>query len=182
MSGVFGGSAGGLKLLATASASNSASVEFTELIDSSFNQYLFSLTGIKPATDGANINITMSDDGGASYDTTNYEYAAYETASNASSMTLQTSNSTPSIRCGFKGIGNLSNEHGNMVMYLNQPSNGALYTSVHGMLDINANDSTSLCVNFSGQNDFARAINAIKFAMNTGNISSGEFAMYGVKS
>jgi hypothetical protein len=57
-------------LLSTATASSSASIEFTSGIDSSYDIYQFEFINIHPATNGANFNFNLSTDNGSNYNIT----------------------------------------------------------------------------------------------------------------
>jgi hypothetical protein len=57
-------SLGSLTHISTATASASASIEFTSGIDSTYKEYVFYFVNIHPATDDQDFQFNMSTDGG----------------------------------------------------------------------------------------------------------------------
>jgi hypothetical protein len=57
-------------LLATSTASASASISFTTGIDSTYDIYKFEFINIHPATDGVDFQFNLSTDGGSNYNVT----------------------------------------------------------------------------------------------------------------
>jgi hypothetical protein len=74
---------GGASLISSATASNDGSIEFT-LDNSTYSSYQVVLDSLLPATDGANLYMRFSSDGGSTFDSgaSDYEYAARNVASN----------------------------------------------------------------------------------------------------
>ena len=68
----FTGSAslGDMVFISSATASSSASIEFTSGIDSTYKEYKFFFINMHPATDQANFTFQVSTDGGSNYNTT----------------------------------------------------------------------------------------------------------------
>ena len=66
--------AAGLNHLSTATASSSASLDFTSLITSTYDVYLIMLDEIMPATNAADLYLLLSGDNGSSFSSSNYAY------------------------------------------------------------------------------------------------------------
>ena len=66
-----GVSAGNMVLLATETASDSATVSFTSNIDSTYKEYVFKFINMHPATDAVNFQFQASTNTGSSYGVTN---------------------------------------------------------------------------------------------------------------
>ena len=79
-------------LINTVTASSSASISFTSGIDSTYREYVFEWTNIKPATDDVNLQVQFSSDGGSSYGmtkTTTFLYTYNNEADNSASFSYQ---------------------------------------------------------------------------------------------
>ena len=66
--------ASGLVCLATASASSSATVDFTSAIDSSYDEYIFEWQNVIPATNGAGLFCRTSTNNGSTWDSGGSDY------------------------------------------------------------------------------------------------------------
>src|SRR6056300_839036 len=67
MASGFGGS---LNFISKATASASASIEFTSGIDSTYKEYVFYFVNIHPSTDDESFTVNFSTDGGSNYNVT----------------------------------------------------------------------------------------------------------------
>jgi hypothetical protein len=61
---------GGMKLISSQTASNSASISFTTGINSTYKEYQFYFIDIHPRTDNVNFTFNMSTDSGSNYNVT----------------------------------------------------------------------------------------------------------------
>lgn len=178
------GSGGGLVLLAVATANNSATVDFTSNIDSTYEEYIISGTSIIPATDGQALHLRTSSDGGSNFDAgaSDYEWNGLQITTTG----VTQSNSTGDTEIDFTvgngfGFGNQTGEGMNVIVRLMDPSDTALNTAVR--FDAFGSTSTNGDPRFgigSGFRATAQAVNAVRFLFGAGNISSGEFRLYGV--
>jgi len=173
----------GLVLLATVTASNDASVAFDSLIDDTYDVYQLHVVNALPATDAAFFLFRTSTNGGSSYDSgaSDYKwlasnmYGAGNRDDNGdaadTSVKLNTSN----------GVGNDTGQTGQSgVLYLYAPSVAA-YTHVMGNF-VWTDGANHLCHEVvSGARLSATDVDAVQFLFSAGNITSGEFKLYGVK-
>jgi hypothetical protein len=68
-------SLGSLTHISTATASASASIEFTSGIDSTYKEYVFYFVNIHPATDDVDFSFNLSTDSGSNYNVSkNYNF------------------------------------------------------------------------------------------------------------
>lgn len=160
-------------------ASNSASLSFTSILTSSYSNYLIRIKNILPVTDNSSLLMTWSLNNGSTYINSGYSWTqAFETPFNFSnnksnsdsSMTIY-ANAPNTSGQGFCGDINLYN----MADSVNWPN---YITFISGYIDggpaVNA-------IYGSGSTISAQNINAIKFAMSSGNISSGSLLIYGIQ-
>lgn len=171
-----------LVLIATASASASAVIDFASGITSTYDEYLVTLTDIIPATDNTQLLLRFSQDGGSTFKAgaTDYSWAqntvdnaaiatpSGTTAATAIQVGLSLSNNTTRSYCGevrfWNPAGTAKNKHCRF-KYSSVPSAGAYnFAEGGGVFLLNSS-----------------AINAIRFLESAGNITSGNFALYGVK-
>lgn len=164
---------GSLVWISNATASSSATIEFTG-IDSTYDEYVIKLLNIAPATDGAGINMRTSSDNGTSYDSgaSDYNRVIQEGANSG------TQNDAEFPIC--ENLGNGTGEYYSGTVQLIRPSE-ATYTAMiamGGFLNLNGDARTD--INYAVRKS-AADVDAFQFIMTTGNIASGLFSLYGVK-
>lgn len=167
---------GGLEFIVSSGAiSNAANVSFTQFDASKYDHYAFAFKTVIPATDDVRFFGYHSADGGSSYDTTNGDYHR------------NGNDDSTGFQINYTGLelGSAANEFGvsglaflyapsaaaftimNSINIVSQASNGGIYGSYPSYTSVTARIA-------------AEATTAIKFAMSSGNIESGEIVMYGI--
>jgi len=167
----------GWNILSTQTASASATVDFTSLIDSTCKQYVVEIIELIPATDGAELYLRTSTNNGSSFDATasdyNYQLASHDGAA-------------------YSGAGT----NATFILIAEDILNTAAYGGYSGTVIINDPSSTNYTTTrFNGQKGAAGAgelnygigsrltsadVDAIQFLMSTGNIATGIFKLYGI--
>lgn len=171
----------GTTLLQTQTASASATIDFTTNINSTFDEYLFVISGVVPATDNTDFWIRVSENGGSSYiATASYAYNfVYSAGAAAPSSTGSSGSDSKAVVIG--GLGNNTGEVFHTEVRLYTPAsakyklmkwNGLMHGQTPSLVTFDGG-----CVYFGSVN----AINAIRFMMSSGNITAGSFALYGVR-
>ena len=175
-----------LKFISKATASASASIEFTSGIDSTYKEYVFYFVNIHPATDDVSFQFNLSTDGGSTYavtkTTTNFvalhdeaDTAALITYSAAGDLAQSTSNQHLT-----RSIGNGNDEHCSGSLTIYNPSSDTFvkhFISRTVRYDIN----NYIVDDFvAGYGNTTSSIDAVKFQMDTGNIDAGEILLFGV--
>lgn len=174
------GGSGAKILLASATANNSASISFTTNIDGTYDVYEIELVNITPVSDGAQLNMTASSDGGSTYGTSYARGEIQATVDASFAITGAGAQSTTEMRIAYN-IGSAAAECICSTIKFWSPSGTAkqkLFYSTCLTLDTSTN--VQLDNNFWTVKSTA-AINAIKFAMDSGNISTGSAYLYGIK-
>lgn len=162
-----GGTGSGWVLLSTATASNSATIEFTSNINSTYNLYAVEYYKVYPANSAATMLCRTSANNGGSWASTLADYidAAGITTSMEVSGAMHNTSSTTAFG----------------ILYFIDPSN---VTTTKMMLSING-----MCHYAVSQQRFNRSggirdntavVNGIQFLMSSGNITAGIFRLYGV--
>ena len=183
MASGFGGS---LNFISKATASASASIEFTSGIDSTYKEYVFYFVNMHPATDGAEFQFQTSTDSGSNYNTTvtSTHFDAYHEENDGSPTLTYLTGFDQAQGTGFetiaRDIGSDNDQSASGYLHIFNPSSTTFVK--HFMSKFN----------FSGNNDFTgnsfhagyfnttSAIDAIKFEMSSGNIDAGEILLFGV--
>lgn len=176
------GSGGAWELISSATASASATIDFTGL-SSTYFMYMVVANGVIPDTDSASLTLRTSTDGGSSYDSGASDYGhAHLTARFLTTQSISQGGDNSDSRIIIAGSqGNASNEISNFVMYLQNPS--ALqyfYANWTGASTLPT--AERFTVTGSGARLSATDVDAIRFSMSSGNIDSGEFKLYGLKA
>jgi len=159
-------------LLATASASSSASVEFTSGIDSTYELYEVEMINVLPATDGADFEFAFSQDAGVSWEDDGVvaQYQTGTSAINALNLIDDVENTT--VWGGASGS-----------LTIVDPAETSHYPG--GYFTGQRYVATSQSVANADQPFLFRsasAVNGVRVRFDTGNIVSGEFRLYGISA
>ena len=176
---------GSMVLLATQTASSSATLSFTSGIDSTYDEYVFMCYNIHPSAE-ASFGINFSDDGGSNYDlakTTTSFIAFHNEADTSTSLAYRTSYDVAQ-GAGFAPLGGdvmttNNDECGAGSLHLFAPSNTTFVKHFISRFTphypVHAQDGFT-----AGYVNDTAAITAVRFAMSTGNIDVGVIKLYGV--
>jgi hypothetical protein len=165
----------GIVFLATATAATSATLEFTALIDATYNSYLFIFDHLRASVDSVSLNTRTSANAGVSYDSGASDYSRRAQLN----FTLTVSGSASSI--GYVAtIGDGANDGLSGYTILYNPSE-ATYTELSSFVGSHrTSNTTSSQGSFFGRRVSAAACDAIQFYMSSGTITSGTIKMYGM--
>jgi hypothetical protein len=174
-------------LLATSTASASASISFTTGIDSTYDIYKFEFSNIHPATDNVGFQFNLSTDAGSNYNvtktTTSFQANHWESDGGTgldynSDRDLAQSTSYQLIS---DNIGNDADQSCSGSLTLFNPSSTVFVK--HFISNINMSHEFNISQQwfFAGYGNTTSAINAIRFQMSSGNIDAGTIKMYGIK-
>jgi hypothetical protein len=177
---------GGMVLISSQTASNSASLSFTTGIDSTYKEYQFYWINIRPATDGSAFKFNLSTDGGSNYNvtkTTTYFTAYHGEAGDGGVLGYYAGNDlaqSTSFQDLNEAVGNDTGECSVGYMSLFNPAS-TTYVK-HFMSVGNERRQNPYCeVDYmAGYANTTSAINAISFQMSSGNIADGTILMYGI--
>ena len=174
----------GLALLATATAASSTSVDFTSYIDGTYDEYIVTVSAYVPSTDGTDLFLRTSTDGGASFDSGGSDYA-YRTISGPTDNTVVNANNseTAGAISLFAGdtAGNDTGEASHLTLHLHAPSD-TNKTLMRWFAEMSASDGKFRFYHGIGVRHAVADVDALRFLSSAGTIASGEFKLYGVKS
>jgi hypothetical protein len=176
---------GGMKLISTQTASNSASISFTTGIDSTYKEYQFWFIDVHPRTDAAYLTFNLSLDSGSNYNvtkTSTFFQAEHDEPDTAASLYYWTpgdlAQSTAEQYLNY-WIGNVSDESlvGNMSLF--NPSSTTYVKHWISTTQMTAYNDYCTAAFTAGYANTTSAINAIRFKMSSGNMD-GTILMYGI--
>ena len=183
MASGFGGS---LKFISKATASASASIEFTSGIDSTYKEYVFYFVNLHTSASSDRFEFIASSNGGSSYGiaTTSTAFMAEHFEGGDSGFLgyrtgEDVAQSTGNIPIS-ENFGSDNDQSGSGYLHLFNPSST---TFVKHFIAEHNSSHTSDYVDHSfnaGYINTTSAINAIKFLFNAGNIDSGEILLFGI--
>jgi len=170
----------GMRLISTATASSSASVSFTGM-SSLYDEYEIHMFNVKPQTDTANLLMRTSTNGGSSYDSgaSDYAYAISDWSTAGTSVGAASTGATAILIAN--SVGNDTNENGVSGQAVLCTPASAIYATVHFSTAFRASNGSLYIGNGAGQRLAAADVDAIQFLFSSGNITSGEFKLYGVR-
>lgn len=180
----------GLTLLGTYTASADTSVDIGSgldvdaAIDDTYDEYIITVSNLVAATDNVAFYARTSTDGGSAFDSGagNYEHGthgftsnAVPTAQYAGSASATEISTTPNFFTG-----NAAGESFNATISLHAPA-GTNETQITWDATFTASAGTTSSEKGIGARLSAANVDAIRLFMASGNITSGEFKLYGVK-
>jgi len=178
------GFGGNLIFISKATASSSASIEFTSGIDSTYKEYVFYFVNIHPATDGT-FDFNLSTDNGSNYNVTKTSTAfrSIHSESDTTSFGYRTivdlAQST-SFQQLHNNVGSDSDQTVVGEMHLFNPSSTTFVKHFLARMQSYSADDYSQDYFIAGYGNTTSPINAIKFQMNSGNIDAGQILLFGV--
>jgi hypothetical protein len=179
-------SLGSLTHISTATASSSASIEFTSGIDSTYKEYVFYFVNIHPQNDDVDFSFNLSTDSGSNYNVskTSTNFAGYHDESDSEGgigyeSGLDLANGTGE-QIIYHNTGNDNDQNGCGILTLYNPSSSVFVK--HFIANFNNIQHNDYSYNHyvAGYGNTTSAINGIRFQFDSGNIDSGEILLFGV--
>lgn len=162
-----GGGGGGLTWIATATASNVASVNFDNDLSATYDSYLIIVEGMQPITTGNYLYCLVGTGSGPTYQTSGY-------LANGTSSTTSLLQLTP-------GIGSTASRTSSAVYYIINV-NSANDKNIYGDYDVIDNSGSENVSSTGGRWEGATVLTSIKFKMSASNVSVGTFKLYGYQN
>jgi len=176
---------GNLTLLTTATASSSATLDFTSSINSTYNSYLFKFIDIHPSGNDVAFQVNFRD-GSTAYDatkTSSYFYAQHNEADDSTSLGYYTPNDVAQgtgVQKMNLGLGNGNDESLAGEMHLFNPSSTTFVKHYIGRSQEYYQDNRTVDTYYAGYCNVTAAIDGVQFSFSSGNIDAGTIKMYGV--
>jgi hypothetical protein len=180
------GFGGNLNFISKATASASASIEFTSGIDSTYKEYVFYFVNIHPSNNGASFRINFSTNGGTSYGITKTtsSFEAYHNEAGSDyelryDFAYDQAQSTADLNIADE-LQNSSDAHASGTFTLFNPSSTTYVKHFISNFEGLRNPNYSWNYHKAGYANTTSAINAVIFKMSAGNIDAGEILLFGV--
>ena len=183
---VKAGSLGAWTFISETVASNSATISITSGITSNYDLYMVVITNLDPATTDTELDMLVSTDGGSAYRTSGYRETASRHGVGSARDDYVNSSATSLQILGGSGTNeslNAGNRGGNAIVYISNPSDAGEKTQIWWTGGFHTNGNEQMTVHGTGCYDSAAEdLDAVRFQMESGNISTGNFALYGLKN
>lgn len=163
--------------LQSINASTSATISFTSGISTNFKTFLIKIRNLVPSVNDNSLHMTFSTNGGSSYLSSNYNYSLRYFSNGA---TVLSSASAAFIDVMDSPSSTVSKSGNIDITLYNLPDSTRVKSCyIHGA--VFTADTKEVIEYGFGSNIGTTAVNAIRFAMGSGNINSGTFTLYGVQ-
>lgn len=175
----------GRVLLATRTASASATLDFTEFNNAVYRRYEFELENLLPATDDVALLFRTSTNGGSSYDSAGGDYQWSVNGMNGAVAASSGSGSAGSVvltgNTAGARPGNAAGEYGvtGIVQMFNAGST-ASPTDVQGRISFMNTSTAYSHYSVAGVRVAAADVDACRFQFNGANATSGTIRMFGI--
>jgi hypothetical protein len=180
-------SGGTLILLSTQTASASATISFTTGLDSTYDEYIFKIINVHPATTGAFL-FNGSTDSGSNYNVTKTTtvFRAYHGEDGSEGVLAYDSAQDLAQSTSFQqiinaGTGTDNDQASCAVLHLFNPSSTTYVKHFIASSSGISGNSVMITSHTAGYFNTTSAINAIQFKFDAGNIDDGIIKLYGVK-
>lgn len=165
--------------LTSVTANNSATVDITDGISTTYKQYALVVSNFRPVNSG--ISLLLRQRTGGTYQTTGYNY--FLDRSNSGSGALS-SRSTSGDAIYILENQNGSAQNTGVVIYLNNPAYtpASPNTTAHMVYWVGASSGGNICVaqGAGGLPNETSAVTGYRFLTSNGNIATGTFSLYGI--
>ena len=182
---------GSMTFIKKLTASSSATLSFVDgtdgvVLDDTYKEYYFTFNNIHPATDTANFQFNMSTDSGSTYavtKTSTFFDAYHNESGSASGLYYDTGNdlaqsTSDQILMSYIGNGSDESYSGNLRIF-NPSSTTFVKHFISTGVDYGANDYANNPF-VAGYGNTTNSVDAVRFAMSTGNIDAGDICLYGI--
>lgn len=181
----FGDTGAAIVLLDKKTASNSATIDFTTGISADFSEYIVRHWNVVPATDDSSLTFRVSEDGGGTFKAGGTDYAyAFNIGTDAATNLPQGSTGAAQIQIGGSTSSTAARGGTSGTLSVALPS-GTTQDKQVVFDNIFCRSAAVARDRVVGAGIFkldTNAINGFRFLFSAGNITSGTFALYGVRA
>jgi hypothetical protein len=176
------------KLIQTQSASSNSSIDFVNgvssvVFDDTYDSYMVDYSNVKPATDDVELWLRFGTGGGPTYQTTSYRYGVATTGDGGTGGNFGSTSASRIIISGSTAatdaIGNATGENASGRVFIPNPEQTDFHNVTFASTFMRA-AGTLMTMSGGGCWTQGTAITAIRFMMESGNITSGRFSLYGL--
>lgn len=172
-------------LLSSQTASASATIDFSNLLDSTYLNYVLVISGMVPATNNTRPYLRVGTGAGPSWKSgaADYQWAQGICEAAGAGFNGTGSNAAAQIVMSYDGITGATTHSFNAVLYIYNVTNTSTWKHINGNGSYIRNASTILTSFYiAGTYVATTAITSLRLLMSSGNISTGTFKLYGIKN
>ena len=179
-------SGGAMVFISKATASSSATIDFTSGIDSTYKEYIFIFNSIHPATDGAffTFQANAADASGFNETITSTNFRAFHKEDDSETELGYVAGSDQAQGTAFQRltqeIDNDNDSCSGGTLHLFNPSSTTFVKHFLSKTNSMHTDPQSVQVHSAGYINTTAAIDEIQFKMSSGNIDAGTITLYGI--
>lgn len=176
--------AGGLQLLNSGIVSAAATLDIVLTSFTGYQALKILLSSFVPATDDDELWMRFSTDGGSSFDATGYTYSGTGLADDTSARNIASSGANQILVAGHASatvsVSNVASEGGaDTEITLHGRTDAGRFTRVNFSTGYMAAVAFGVSQHGQGLRETAQNTDAVRFLFETGNIASGNWALYG---
>jgi len=168
-------SAGSMVFLAKRTGSSSATLDFTSVLSSTYNNYCLIVAGVTTSSADAELQILVSSNNGGAWIVTNYAGGYSFTTTGSTSIAGNTATTSGRSCSGIK----TSSPGMRGTFYFSNTTN-SIAIICNGHWFAAANDGTTYNQGWTNWTNTSTAVNALRMQMSAGNIATGTFSLYGI--
>ena len=175
--------AGDMVLVSSATASSSASIEFSL---GNYKEYKFFFVNIHPSVDSAKLQFNFSTDSGSNYNVTKTSSAffARHKEDDTNTYLLYATSDDLAQSTSFQNlhnrVGTVDDENMSGSLQVFNPSSTTYVKHFTSVTNTNSDDDYAYQWFIAGYANTTSALTNIKFQMSSGNIDAGKILMFGV--
>ena len=169
---------GSLIFLSSVTASSSATVDLETTFNSTYDQYLITVSALLPATN--NVDFQAQFKQGGSYRTAGYKFHTSYLRSTDSAYNAVVGESASQIRLAPNMSSSFVSNYQFVVAQPTVADMPRIYGDGTSFFATNGTIARNLTMGF--QADTSGAIQGVRFKMSSGNVASGVFRLYGIKN
>jgi len=172
-----GGTGQGWVKLQSTTVDDDATVDITTGIGSTYDHYMIMVKSVVGVTDGTDLQIKLTV--GGALKGADYRYRVLTHSSAGSGFNDNVSDSAATIRYAMAGLGSNASEGGDGVFWFNDPTNTSKFHMIHWNA-VYSNPAIHTVSGAGGYTGGTGALTNVQFLMNSGNLESGTFTLYGL--
>ncbi len=172
----------GMEIINSGTVSNAATLDITDLL-AIYRSYLFVFDNLLPVTDAAEMRIRTDTNNGASFDAGAADYAWSLQANDSANNHAGNNDISDSEIAIYGAASNAAGEAASGQVWIHNPMDSGVRTIIISNAAFINDAGTILANNLAaGMRLVAQANNAIRFLFSSGNISTMNWTLYGMKS
>lgn len=174
------GGGGGLVLLSSVTASTDATIDFDNVFDTTYKEYLLVGSGITVGTDSTFPWIRIGTGAGPTYQSGASDYGWVSNGS-GTGVTSDVADSEIDMGAGITEVGSAAGETVSFHCFISNPADTSISTMTRYQVGpiSNAGTVNLHCVG-AGAYYATTAVTSIRFLMSSGNVVTGVFNLYGL--